>query len=273
MKPAPFDYVRPTDLAGALRVLGEAQGGGRILAGGQSLGPMLNLRLARPDLLVDLRDIAALHRVEARGDAVFFGAMTTHAAFEDGRVPDPANGMMRAVAGDIAYRAVRTRGTLGGSLAHADPAADWVAALTALGAAVHVEGAGGARAVPIARFMTGAFATVLGEGEANQSGVSVPKLSPQARWGYYKICRKPGEFAEAIGAVVLDPARGYRAVVMGAVGGAPVLLDDIARRLPFDGAPAIARQEIAAAGPPMDDVDAQLHAVAVERAIQRANAS
>jgi carbon-monoxide dehydrogenase medium subunit len=273
MKPAPFDYVRPADLAGALRALGEAQGRGRVLAGGQSLGPLLNLRLARPDVLVDLRDIAALRRVEDRGNAVFFGAMTTHAAFEDGRVPDPANGMMRAVAGDIAYRAVRTRGTLGGSLAHADPAADWIAALTALGATLHVESTGGARAVPMSSFMAGAFATALGDGGAILTGVSVPKLSPQARWGYYKICRKPGEFAEAIGAVVLDPGRGYRAVVMGAVGGAPVLLEAVARRLSFGGVPEIARADILAATPAMDDVDLQLHAVAVERAIQRAYAS
>ncbi|MCC7047565.1 MAG: FAD binding domain-containing protein [Alphaproteobacteria bacterium] len=271
MKPAPFDYVRPSGLADAVAAFVGAAGTGRLLAGGQSLGPMLNLRLARPSLLVDLRRVAELRQVEDRGDSVLFGAMTTHAAIEDGAVPDPTNGMMRSVAGDIAYRAVRTRGTIGGSLAHADPAADWVTCLTALGAILHLGGPGGTRTVPMSRFMAGAFATELGE--AILVGVAVPKLSARARWGYYKICRKPGEFAEAIGAVVLDPARDYRAVVMGAVGGAPVLLEDIARRLPFDGAPAIARRDIAAAGPPMDDVDAQLHAVAVERAIARAYAA
>lgn len=271
MKPASFDYVRPPDLAGAAAALAGAAGAGRVLAGGQSLGPMLNLRLARPALLVDLRRVAELRQVEDRGDSLLFGAMTTHAAIEDGAVPDPTNGMMRSVAGDIAYRAVRTRGTIGGSLAHADPAADWVTCLMALGATLHLGGPGGTRTVPMGRFMTGAFATELGE--AILVGVAVPKLSARARWGYYKICRKPGEFAEAIGAAVVDPARDYRAVVMGAVGGAPVLLDGIARRLTFDGAPAIARQEIAAAGPSMDGVDTQLHAVAVERAIARAYAA
>lgn len=273
MKPAPFDYTRPVDLAGALSALDQAGGGGRVLAGGQSLGPMLNLRLARPALLVDLRRIEELRRVEDRGDAVLFGAMTTHAAIEDGRALDPARGMMRAVAADIAYRAVRTRGTIGGSLAHADPAADWVTCLTALGASVRITGTAGVRMAALSRFMTGAFATELGEGGSILSSVAVPKLSSRARWGYYKLCRKPGEFADAIGAVVLDPARDYRAVVMGAVGGTPILLDDLARRLPFDGAPSIDRAEILAAASAMDVVDQQLHAVAVERAIQRAYAS
>jgi len=121
-------------------------------------------------------------------------------------------------------------------------------------------------------FMTGAFATVLGEGDA-LTGVAVPKLSPRARWGYYKVCRKPGEFAEAIGAVVLDPARDYRCVVMGAVGGAPVVLDTLAARLSIDAPRVIARAEIQAALPALEAIDAQLHAVAVERAIARACAA
>lgn len=271
MKPAPFDYARPADLAGALALLAQEGGDARLLAGGQSLGPMLNLRLARPGLLVDLRAVESLRQVEDRGDAILFGAMITHAAIEDGRAPDPANGMMRAVAADIAYRAVRTRGTIGGSLGHADPAADWVTAMTALGASVHVAGRAGERVVPMDRFMTGAFATVLAEGEA-LTGVLVPKRSPRARWGYYKICRKPGEFAEAIGAVVLDPADGFRRVVMGAVGGAPAILDALAHRLSFDTRSSIARADILAAAPGMDAIDAQLHAVAVERAIAMAYA-
>lgn len=270
MKPAPFDYVRPADLAGALAALAQAGGAGRPLAGGQSLGPMLNLRLARPALLVDLRRIEELRQVDDRGESLAFGAMTTHAAFEDAAVPDPANGMMRTVAADIAYRAVRTRGTVGGSLAHADPAADWPTALTALGASVRVAGPGGAVAdMPIDRFLTGAFATALAEG-AILAAVAVPKLSPRARWGYYKICRKPGEFAEAIAAVVVDPARGWRAVVMGAAGGAPLRLHELALRLPFEGMPPIGRADILAALPVMDAVAARLHAAAVERAIARA---
>ena len=92
---------------------------------------MLNLRLAQPALLVDVRGLPELAEVRDERDAVFIGACTTHAAIEDGRVPDPTGGFLREVARGIAYRAVRNRGTIGGSLAHADPAADWVSAMAA----------------------------------------------------------------------------------------------------------------------------------------------
>ncbi|MBL8706453.1 MAG: FAD binding domain-containing protein [Rhodospirillales bacterium] len=269
MKPAPFDYTRPADLPGALKALGGD--GARALAGGQSLGPMLNLRLARPGLLVDLRRVDELRRIEQRGDALVLGAMTTHASIEDGQVPDTTRGMLRRVAADIAYRAVRTRGTMGGSLAHADPAADWVTALTALDATLTIARGGGTSTALMAGFMTGAFATALGDG-AMLTAISIPSLSDRARWGYYKICRKPGEFADAIGAVVLDPARDYRRVVMGAVGGAPVVLESLAAKLPFDSTPTLTRAEIEAAAPAMDSVDRQLHVVAVERALAQAYA-
>src|SRR5882757_246857 len=130
MKPAPFGYERPRDLPAALAVLGEAEGAAKIIAGGQSLGPMLNLRLVEPDLIVDISGLAELKQAERRGDELVLGACVTHADIEDGRIPD----VTRGVAGNIAYRAVRNRGTVGGSLSHADPAADWVSALSALGA-------------------------------------------------------------------------------------------------------------------------------------------
>lgn len=269
MKPAPFDYTRPTDLQGALAAL--AGDGARALAGGQSLGPMLNLRLARPGLLVDLRRVDELRKVEQRGDALVLGAMTTHASIEDGQVPDTTRGMLRRVAQDIAYRAVRTRGTMGGSLAHADPAADWVTTLTALDATLTIARGDTVSTLPMTGFMTGAFATALSEG-AMLTAIAIPKLSDRARWSYYKICRKPGEFADAIGAVVLDPARSYRRAVMGAVGGAPVVLDGLAAKLPFEGTPALTRADIEAAAPAMDTIDRQLHLVAVERALARAYA-
>lgn len=261
--------MRPADLPAALSAL--AGEGARALAGGQSLGPMLNLRLARPRLLVDLRRVEELRHVDQRGDALVLGTMVTHASIEDGEVPDTTRGMMRRVASDIAYRAVRTRGTMGGSLAHADPAADWVTALTALDASLTIRRSGGASTLPMTAFMTGAFATALGEG-AMLAAISIPTLSPQARWGYYKICRKPGEFADAIGAVVLDPARNYRRVAMGAVGGAPVVLDSLAAKLLFDSTPTLTRADIEAAAPDMEAVDRQLHVVAVERALAQAYA-
>ena len=133
MKPAPFDYARPSTLSDAIALL-RSEGSVKLLAGGQSLGPMLNLRLVQPDLLVDIAAVPELLRIETEGDGLLIGACVTHADIEDGRVPDPTGGALPAVAGAIAYRAVRNRGTIGGSLAHADPAADWPLALAALGA-------------------------------------------------------------------------------------------------------------------------------------------
>jgi carbon-monoxide dehydrogenase medium subunit len=126
MKPAPFDYARPSSLADAIALLASDELSLKLLAGGQSLGPMLNLRLVQPDLLVDITAVPELRRAEADGDGVLIGACVTHADIEDGRVPDPTEGVLPAVARGIAYRAVRNRGTIGGSLAHADPAADWI---------------------------------------------------------------------------------------------------------------------------------------------------
>ena len=134
MKPAPFDYERPRDLQAALPLLAEAGGTAKIIAGGQSLGPMLNLRLVEPQSHRRYRRAPRTQQVERRGDELVIGACVTHADIEDGRVPDVTRGAMPRVAANIAYRAVRNRGTIGGALSHADPAADWVSALSALGA-------------------------------------------------------------------------------------------------------------------------------------------
>ena len=134
MKPAPFGYERPRDLKATLSLLAEAEASAKIIAGGQSLGPMLNLRLVEPQTIVDITALAELKQVERRGDELVLGACVTHADIEDGRIPDVTRGAMQGVAANIAYRAVRNRGTVGGSLSHADPAADWVSALSALGA-------------------------------------------------------------------------------------------------------------------------------------------
>lgn len=213
MKASRFDYARPNDLTEAIAGLSDA--GAKPMSGSQSLGPMLNLRLARPSLLVDVAKLPELRRVEERDDGILFGAAITHAEFEDGAVPDPTPGFMRAVAHGIAYRAVRNRGTIGGSLAHADPAADWPTTLCALGAMVHLIGPDGQRQLPVEDFILGAFETALGHGEII-AGVFVPRVSVNARWGYRKSCRKLGEFAESMCAVLSDPARGVHRLAIGA---------------------------------------------------------
>jgi carbon-monoxide dehydrogenase medium subunit len=256
MKPARFEYEKPRTLADAVALLAQSGGDGKVVAGGQSLGPMLNLRLAQPALLVDVRGLPELAEVRDEPDSVFLGACTTHAAIEDGRVPDPTGGFLRKVARGIAYRAVRNRGTLGGSLAHADPAADWVSAMAVLDAGIVVSGPAGGRTIPASEFVLGIMSTAMGADEI-LVGVRVPKLSPRARWSYWKFCRKTGEFAEAIGAFVVDPERNWWRAVMGATEGAPVVIDD-ARSLD----PAAVAAEAYEAG----TYEHQLHAVALKRA-------
>lgn len=225
MKPAPFAYERPRDVASALAVMTGTEGVVKIIAGGQSLGPMLNLRLVAPDTIVDITGLAELKHVEVSGGDLVIGACVTHADIEDGRIPDVTRGAMQRVASAIAYRAVRNRGTVGGSLSHADPSADWVSAFAALGATLSLRSAKGARRVAMKDFMLGALESVLQPGEMLEA-VRVPVMSPSARWGYVKSCRKTGEFAHAIGAVLIDPEAGKARVVIGAVEAAPIIVDD-----------------------------------------------
>ncbi|CAN5392048.1 FAD binding domain-containing protein [soil metagenome] len=225
MKPAPFAYERPRDLASAFDVMTGAEGAIKIMAGGQSLGPMLNLRLVAPDLIVDITGLNELKHVERSGGDLVIGACVTHADIEDGRIPDVTRGAMQRVASAIAYRAVRNRGTIGGSLSHADPAADWISALSALGARVTLRSATGARHVAMNAFILGALETALQPGELIEA-VRVPAISSSARWGYVKSCRKPGEFAHAIGAVLIDPEAATARIVIGAIEAAPIVLND-----------------------------------------------
>jgi carbon-monoxide dehydrogenase medium subunit len=225
MKAAAFAYQRPADLNAALALMAKADGVTKIIAGGQSLGPMLNLRLVEPDLIVDISGLSELKQAERRGDELFIGACITHGDIEDGRIPDVTRGAMQRVAGAIAYRAVRNRGTIGGSLSHADPAADWISALAALGAKVTLRSLAGARDLAIADFITGALESALRPGEIVEA-VRVPAMTPSAKWGYVKACRKSGEFAHAIAAVLIDPESASARAVIGAVEAPPIVLGD-----------------------------------------------
>ena len=273
MKPAKFDHQRPGDLAQAVAALSRADGFAKILAGGQSLVPMMNLRLAQPDMLIDIDGLEGLRRIEDRGDRLFIGALVTHAMIEDGAVPDITGGMLPRVASQIAYRAVRNRGTVGGAIAHADPSADWPAALLALGAEAVVSGPGGQRTAALEKLQLGPFTVAL-EPEEIIEGLVVPKLSARARWGYYKVCRKPGEFAESIGALVIDPERDFARLVLGATDGAPLLLAEAAGRIAASDGDGFAIEDakaaLAGAGAAFDTYKTQIHAVALSRAVKGA---
>ncbi len=189
-------------------------------------------------------------------------------------MPDPTGGILPRVAAGIAYRAVRNRGTIGGSLAHADPAADWLSALAALGAEVVLVGRSAERRVPVAELSTGVFSTVIAEDEVLRA-VRIPRLSRHARWGYYKFWRKTGDFAEAIGAALHDPEREAFRLVIGATNGAPLVLDGAA--LGVSGSALPERIDMAAIGRALDahgfaddDYGKAVHLVAARRAIERA---
>jgi carbon-monoxide dehydrogenase medium subunit len=225
MKAAPFAYERPSNLKAAIGLMAETNGAAKIMAGGQSLGPMLNLRLVQPDMIIDITGLAELKQADRDGGELIVGACITHGDIEDGRVPDVTRQAMQRVAGGIAYRAVRNRGTIGGSLSHADPAADWVSALPALGAKVRLRSPNGHRDIAVEDFMTGALESTLAANELVES-VRIPAMRTSARWAYVKACRKPGEFAHAIAAVLIDPEAATARVVLGAIEAPPVVLRD-----------------------------------------------
>ena len=276
MKPAPFSYERPRDIASALSVMTGAEGMVKIIAGGQSLGPMLNLRLVAPDTILDITGIADLKRADIDGNELTLGACVTHADIEDGRVPDVTRSVMQRVAANIAYRAVRNRGTIGGSLSHADPSADWVSSLTALGASLSLRSATGKRRVAMKDFILGALESVIEPGEMLEAA-HVPAMSPSARWGYVKSCRKTGEFAHAIGAVLIDPDAGRARIVIGAVEAAPIVVDDASELFGgrIDGAFAsrfdarVADRLLAQAGM-TDAADRHIHVAVLRKAVAEA---
>ncbi len=272
MKPVRFDYERPVEIGGALALMQDEGRVVKIIAGGQSLGPMLNMRLVQPELLVDITAIPALKRIEDTGSDLIVGACVTHADFEDRRVPDVTAGALAGVARGIAYRAVRNRGTVGGSLTHADPSADWISILSAVGARVILRSASGVREVAVEDYMLGALAADLNPGELLEA-VRIPKCSASARWGYFKSCRKTGEFAHAIGAVLVDPDRGVFRAVMGATETRPILVIDRAALFGASGFSTGAAEEVAQAAGMGDLLDRRTHAVALRRAFEQADAA
>ena len=272
MKPAPFSYYRATSIEDAITALSGADGMAAVLAGGQSLVPMLNLRLSPVDHLIDLRPIAALSRQEETPEAICYGALTTHAAFEDGAVPDGTNGLMRYAASHIAYRAVRNRGTLGGALALADPAADWLTTAVALDASVTLTGPSGQRYLAITDFVVGPYYTQIAEHEIIDS-VAVPRRSATERWGYYKVAPKVGEYAKSLAVALVDSEKASARLVIGAWSDVPLVLEASASAL-LDGAKKndlsmIVQNELDLKMPSLSPAERRLHTATAVRAAEQ----
>jgi aerobic carbon-monoxide dehydrogenase medium subunit len=181
MIPAKFEYVRPASVGEAVRALAEGGDDAKVIAGGQSLLPLLRLRLAYPELLVDIGGLDELRGVVDEGEALLIGARTTHYQLVHDPLVAEHCGLLGEAAGTVADPAVRHRGTLGGSLAHADPAGDLPAVAVTLNATMVASGPGGEREIPASEFFVDYLTTSLRAGEI-LTGVRVPKLASD--WGY-----------------------------------------------------------------------------------------
>ena len=225
MKPAAFEYFDPTSIEEALDLLARFGPDAKPLAGGQSLVPLMNFRLAQPKVLVDLARVAALDGIRHDDGRLHIGAMTTHAEVEESEILAGVCPLFPAAARLVGHAQIRSRGTLGGSVAHADPAAEWPMVLVALDAEVHVRGPMGQRSVPAREFFLTYLTTVLEPGEL-VTAIEL-RLPPAGHgWSIQEITRRHGDFAlVAVAAVVERGADGSLAHVrlaLGGVGGAPV---------------------------------------------------
>ena len=284
MKPAPFAYHRPATVDEALTVLARHGGDAKPLAGGQSLIPAMNFRLARPAVLVDLNRIAALAGIRGSADGLRIGTMTRQRAVErDTTVARDAPLLAEALP-HIAHPQIRTRGTVGGSLAHADPAAELPAVMVALDATFDLRGPRGKRSIAAAEFYTGLFTTALAPDELLVE-IAIPRPAPRSGSAFVEVARRHGDYALAgVAAVVaLDDAGRCREarIALLSVGDGPVLARKAAQAI-TGAAPTAEAIKAAADAAASKDIDPpgdihasaayrrQLVGVLVRRALQRA---
>ena len=220
MKASAGGYARARDLRHALDLLAAAGDGGRVLAGGQSLIAAMNMRLSTGDLLVDISRLRDLAGVEDAGDRLRIGALTRHAEIGSDPLVRRHAPLLAAAVDHIAHAAIRNRGTIGGALAHADPAAEFPACVLALGATVQVTGPEGEREIPAEEFVHDVFATALEAGEI-LTAISVPKAGAGERQVIEEVARRSGDYALA-GLCLVRRAAGHRLALF-SVGPTPVL--------------------------------------------------
>lgn len=222
MKPAAFDYLRPESIEEALRALAAGDGGAKVIAGGQSFGPMLNMRLATPHMLVDLNDLSEMAYIRDVGDALEIGALTRHHQLADSRLVQQHCPLLARAARTIGHYAIRQRGTLGGSLAHADPAAQLLLAAVTLGAHIELLSARGRRSVPAHAFFLSAMTTALGSDEIIHC-VRWPKSGAHEGSSYQLFNRRHGDFAiVAVAATLTLEGAQVKALRLGVGGAEPV---------------------------------------------------
>jgi carbon-monoxide dehydrogenase medium subunit len=285
MKLPPFEYACPTTLPEAIQLLSERDGDAKPIAGGQSLVPMLAFRLAQPTLLVDLRKLADLRGIKISQKGVTLGAMVRWREIEDDERLDAAHPLLKAAVAHIAHYQIRNRGTVGGSLAHADPAAEMPAIAMTCDAEIAVVGKSGARVIQAADFFQGALTTALTADEIIVE-VRLPAWPAGRRWGFEEFARRRGDFAIAAAALFYDQSADGKArnahVGVAGVADRPLRLpsvEDVLNGRAVDQA-TIAEADAAASAAvdPQDDIHASaayrraLVGTMVERALKRAAA-
>ena len=196
MKPAAFDYVAPESLEQAVQALVSANGDGKVMAGGQSLMPLINFRMTRPAIVVDILRIPRLASIELKGDSVAIGALTRHIDLEFSRLIAEKLPVMAAAMPHVAHLAIRNRGTIGGSLAHADPAAELPMLAMLYGAAIKAQGPNGRRSIPAEEFFVSALTNCL-EPEEIVFEIDFPVPQGHKGWAFEEVARRFGDFALA----------------------------------------------------------------------------
>lgn len=205
MKPAPFDYACPASLAEAVALLAAYDGEAKAVAGGQSLMPLLAFRLAAPKLLVDLRKLPGLDHIAVGDDGVKLGARVRWRDIEDDRRLAEAHPLLTAAVPHIAHYQIRNRGTVGGSIAHADPAAEMPGLAVACDAVITIVGVAGERVIEAADFFLGPLTTALAPDEIITE-IRLPRWPVPRRWGFEEFARRLGDFALAGIAAYYDEA-------------------------------------------------------------------
>lgn len=234
MKAPAFDYIRPRTLEHVFSLLAEHGDEARLLAGGQTLMATLNMRLSEPGILIDINGIDALRGIRLAGDGLLrIGALVTHSEIESSLLVARHAPMLTQAAPHVAHRAIRNLGTWGGSIAYADPAAEWPTCAVALGAVVVVRGAGGERRIPAGEFFQDLYATALGDGEVVVA-CEMPVIASSRRHAFAELARRHGDYAivglAAAASLNAGSLQDVRLVLLG-VGTTPVRVRDTERFL------------------------------------------
>jgi aerobic carbon-monoxide dehydrogenase medium subunit len=258
MKPAPFEYHAPRTVAELCQLLERHTEDGKILAGGQSLVPVMNFRLARPSKLFDINGIRELDFLKTEKKKLRIGALTRHAAFHKPVVPGPTGTLLAEVVRHIAHYPIRQRGTFAGSLAHADPASEWCLVAVLLEGEIIARSVKGERVIAARDYFRGTFATAL---EPNEliTEVRLPVLDDTWRTGFYEYSRRAGDFALAMTAVAVKSEKGKireARIAHGGVEDRPARCAEAERALVAGATPAEAAELVSQSVKPMQDLHA-----------------